>query len=106
MSVKTKRFFLNEECKIGDVNLLSFCRELKLFTMIEQLSLQVRQNSIMLKSLINRQVATPVPDDSLALFKLPLETEKDLEDLEKVLGDKTKQKTLVCRISLTKLLKV
>ena len=73
--------------------LLCFFRERKVFEILEQIRGQVRQNTLMLQSLVKerqRRVSCSVEE-----FSLPLKTEADFKHLEQLLDVNEKQKCLV-----------
>ena len=63
---------------------------------MEEIKGTLRQHTLLLETLINRQHLEPVIEGNLTEFNLPLGTERDVWALEELIEDKSKKQLLVC----------
>ena len=77
---------------------VSFCNSNKeILNLLNNIQIQVRQNSLLLKQLLQKQKTADVLMTN-STDSLPLTTEQSLEEYEKGLEDDSKMKLLVCMI--------
>ena len=70
----------------------------EILNLLNNIQLQVRQNTLLLKQLLQKQKMAEVLVTSSNDLSLPLTTEHSLEEYEKSLEDDNKMKLLVCMI--------
>lgn len=69
-----------------------------IFTILEEIKGQGRQNTLMLQALLKRQPHVEQEHGSLRLdeFRFPLDTKEDIDRVERMLMDQATEKALVC----------
>ncbi|KAK6493021.1 hypothetical protein HHUSO_G2485 [Huso huso] len=73
-------------------------RDRMIFTILEEIKGQGRQNTLMLQALLKRQPHVEQEHGSLRLdeFRFPLDTKEDIDRVERMLMDQATEKALVC----------
>ncbi|MGH0190819.1 UNVERIFIED_CONTAM: hypothetical protein FKN15_051206 [Acipenser sinensis] len=73
-------------------------KDRRIFTFLEEIRGQVRQNSLMIQALLQRQPQLNQDGASLCLdlFQFPLSTKEDIGQVERMLMEQATEKALVC----------
>lgn len=95
MSTILKYYISVERLFIAVLLTLAYAfRDRELFRMLVQLKSMVRNNSIMIRKIADRQNFASVPGDISEEFILPVASEEALKDVNILLKDNLKRKTL------------